>query len=74
VRAEPGKGKNDMALANSKEVEGEQANQERALSVVRIYHAKPDEWNDPRFTLFPRRPYLDVDAVLARSLPKLTGE
>lgn len=63
-----------MSLANSQEVESEQANQDRARSVVQIYHAKPDERNDPRFNQAPRRPHLDVDEVLARSLPKLTGE
>ena len=63
-----------MSLANSKEVEGEQTNQERARVVVQIYQAKRDERNDPRFNDVPRRPHLDVDAVLARSLPKVTGE
>ena len=63
-----------MSLANSKEIEAPQTNQDRRLSAVRIYHAQSDERNDPRFNLGPRRPHLDVDAVLARSLPKVTGE
>lgn len=63
-----------MSPANSKEVEGEQAKQDRARAAVQIYHPKPEERNYPRFNLVPRRPHLDVDAVLARSLPKVTGE
>jgi hypothetical protein len=64
----------NMTKANSKQIEDEQTNQDRARAAVPIYHAKPDERNDPRFNLVPRRPHLDVDAVLARSLPKVTGE
>ena len=63
-----------MSLANLKEMEAEQTNQDRARAAVQIYHPKPDERNDPRFNLVPRRPHLDVDAVLARSLPKVAGE
>ena len=63
-----------MSPANLKEVEGQQTNQDRARTVVQIYRAKSDERNDPRFNDVPRRPHLDVDAVLARSLPKVTGE
>jgi hypothetical protein len=64
----------NMIKANSKEVEVAQTNQDRARAAVQLYHAKPDERNDPRFNHVPRRPHLDVDAVLARSLPKVTGE
>ena len=63
-----------MSLANSKEVEVGQTDQDRARSAVQIYHAKPDERNDPRFNQVPRKPHLDVDAVLARSLPKVSGQ
>jgi hypothetical protein len=63
-----------MSPANSKEVEVGQTNQDRARAAVQIYHAKPDERNDPRFNLVRRSPHLDVDAVLARSLPKVAGE
>jgi len=59
-----------MPLANSREVNDEQTTQERARAAVQTYHAKPAE----RIGLEPlplrkgRR--LDVDEVLARSLPK----
>ena len=46
----------------------------RAHTSDHIYHAKPDEGTDPRLNHAPRPPYLDVDAVLARSLRKVTGE
>ena len=68
------KRKEHMSLANSKEAEGEQTRHDRARVVVQIYQAKPDERNDSRFNDVPRKPHLDVDAVLARSLPKVTGE
>ena len=62
-----------MSITNSKEVEDEQTNGERALSAIQTYHAKPDEGIDRRSNPVSRIPYLDVDAVLARSLPKVTG-
>lgn len=62
-----------MSLTNSKEVESEQTNAERALAAIQTYHAKPDAGKDPHSNPVSRR-YLDVDAVLARSLPKVTGE
>jgi hypothetical protein len=74
VRVEPGNGNKHMSPANSKEVEGEQTNHNRSRAAVQIYLAKPDEGNDPQSNLVPPRPHLDVDAVLARSLPKVTGE
>jgi hypothetical protein len=63
-----------MSLTNSREVEGEQTNQDRARAAIRTYQAKPDERSDPRFNPVPRSQRLDVDAVLARSLPKVVGE
>jgi hypothetical protein len=74
VRVEPGNGNKHMSPANSKEVEGQQPKQRRPRSAFRIYGAKPEERNDPPSNLVPQRPHLDVDAVLARSLPKVTGE
>ena len=63
-----------MLLVKSKEAEVEQTNQDRGRAVVQTYQAKPEERDDPWFNLVQRTPHLDVDAVLARSLPKLTGE
>jgi len=63
-----------MPIANPRRVESEQTNQDRARTAIETYRAKPDERNDPRFNPIPRRPRLDVDAVLARSLPKVAGE
>ena len=63
-----------MSLTNSKEIEGEQTNAERALAAIQSNHATSDERNDPQSNPVSRRPYLDVDGVLARSLPKVTGE
>jgi len=62
-----------MSPTNSREVESEQPNTERALAAIQTYHAKPDERNDRHSSRVSRIPYLDVDAVLARSLPKVTG-
>jgi hypothetical protein len=59
---------------NSKEVEAEQTNAERAVAALQTYRAKADERNDSHSNPGSRMPYLDVDAVLARSLPKVTGE
>ena len=63
-----------MSLTNPKEVEGEQTHAERALAAIQTYHAKPDERIDLHSNRVSRMPYLDVDAVLARSLPKVTGK
>jgi hypothetical protein len=57
-----------MSLTNSKEVEAKQTNAERAVAALQAYDAKPDERNDSHSNRVSRIPYLDVDAVLARSV------
>ena len=63
-----------MSLTNSKQVEGEQINAGRALAIIEGHLDEPTERNHRRFRPVSRSPHLDVDAVLARSLPKVTGE
>ena len=58
-----------MSPTNSKEIPGEQTNAERVLA-VQTYRAKLDERNDPHSNPVSPGRQLDVDAVLARSLPK----
>ena len=59
---------------NSKEIPGEQTNTERALAAIKTYHTKPDAGKDPHSNPVSPGRHLDVDAVLARSLPKVAGE
>ena len=63
-----------MSLTNSKEMDGEQTNAERDLAVIEIHLDKPKERNHRRLRPVSRSPYLDVDAVLARSVPKVAGD
>ncbi|GEM_PF-5646088 len=63
-----------MTRNTSTEVKDDQKKQERPRAVIRTYHAKPDKRNDSRPERVARRPYLDVDAVLARSLRTVAGE
>jgi hypothetical protein len=63
-----------MSLTNSRAVEGEQTNQDRARAAIQTYHAKPDKRSEPGFNPVSRSQRLDVDAVLARSLPRVVGE
>jgi hypothetical protein len=58
---------------NSKEIPGDQTSAKRVLA-VQTYRAKSDERNDPHSNPVSRGRHLDVDAVLARSLPKVAGE
>ena len=62
-----------MSPTNSREVESEQPHAECALAAIQTYQPQPDERNHRRSHPVSRIPYLDVDAVLARSLPKVTG-
>ena len=63
-----------MSSANLREVKDEQTTQDRARAAIRTHRAEPDE---PIGTISesvsPRR-RLDVDAVLRRSLPRLTAK
>jgi hypothetical protein len=63
-----------MTLSTSTEVKDAQTNPERARAAIKTYQANPDERNDPRPEPVSRRPHLDVDAVLARSLRSVAGE
>ena len=66
--------RNNMAQANLREVEDEQTTQDRARAAIQNYHAKPAK----RIGLEPiplrKGRHLDVDEVLARSLPKTIGQ
>jgi hypothetical protein len=61
-----------MSLADSRDLKDEQTIQERAR--VAIQHAGPDEPIGPGHDPVSQRRRLDVDAVLARSLPRVAGE
>ena len=63
-----------MSLTNSRDVDRDQINAERALAVIEMPLDKPKEGNHRRLRPASRRLYLDVDAVLARSLPKVAGD
>jgi hypothetical protein len=63
-----------MSLTNSKEIEADQTTAERAVAALQAYRVRLDERNDSHSNSVSRMPCLDVDAVLARSLPKVTGE
>lgn len=61
-----------MVTANSRVNERTTRNLGRAA--IKAYNAKPDEEISPQPTPVSRARRLDVDAVLARSLPKVAGE
>ena len=64
-----------MALADLREIkEEQQTTQDRARVAIEAYSVKSVERNDPRpMPVFHGR-HLDVDAVLARSLPRVVSE
>lgn len=62
-----------MATANSISKDGD-TTQDRARAAIKAYNAKPGERVSPRPVPISRARPLDVDAVLARSLPKLADE
>lgn len=63
-----------MATANSIVIRDGQTNQNRARAAIEIYASKSVERIDPRPIPVSHRRYLDVDAVLAGSLPKVVSE
>ena len=63
----------NMATANSVIKDGD-ATQDRARAELKAYNAKPGERVSPRPIPISRARHLDVDAVLARSLPKVVSE
>ena len=60
-----------MALTNLRLIKDEQTIQDRARAAIDAYHLKSAENRIASDRNFRPR-HLDVDAVLARSLPKLT--
>jgi hypothetical protein len=63
-----------MAIANLRIIKDQQTNQNRARAAVEAYTSKSDERISPGLDRVSRGRRLDVDAVLARSLPKVAGE
>ena len=63
-----------MSPVNLREVKDEQTTQDRARAAIRTYRAQPHERIGAISESVSPRRRLDVDAVLARSLPKVTGE
>jgi len=63
-----------MPVASSRDVKDEQTTREVARKSIQTYHAKPDE----RISLGPlalrKGRHLDLNEILARSLPKALGE
>jgi hypothetical protein len=62
-----------MALANLR-IKEEQTTRDRALAAIAAYSVKSDEPIDPRPRPVAHGRHLDVDAVLARSLPKTVSK
>ena len=63
-----------MSLANSRDVKDEQTTQDRARAAIQTYHAKPAERIDLGPLPLRKGRHLDVDEVLARSLPKTISQ
>ena len=63
-----------MTLINLRDVEDEQTIQERARAAIEADHGAPDEPIDPGLSKISKRRILNVDAVLARSLRRVTAE
>ena len=63
-----------MALANLRAIKEESTTQNRARAAVQAYASKSDERISPGLNRVRRGRHLDVDAVLARSLPKVVGQ
>ena len=62
-----------MALANLR-IKEERTTQDRARAAIEAYAVKSVERIDPRPIPISGGRHLDVDAVLARSLPKVVSE
>jgi hypothetical protein len=63
-----------MTLINLREIPDEQTIQDRSRLSRQTYQAEPDERIDPSSDPVARGRRLDVDAVLARSLPRTVEE
>ena len=63
-----------MALANLRSVEDGHTTQDRARAAREAHTAKADERIGPELIPLSKGRHLDVDAVLARSLPKVVSE
>ena len=63
-----------MTLTNLRDISDEETNRDRARAVTETYLGKPDELIDSSPDPIPQKKRLDVDAVLRRSLPRLTAE
>ena len=63
-----------MALANLRVFKDRQITQNRARAAIEAYNARSDEPISPWPIPVCSGRYLDVDEVLARSLPKVVGE
>jgi len=61
-----------MTLIDLRHVKEEEPMKDRAPAAIETYRAAPDELIGPR--LVSRKRHLDVDAVLARSLRRVTAE
>ena len=63
-----------MALTNLRVVNDEPTNQSRAHAAIESYNAKSKEGAVSQPLSIRKGRRLDVDKVLARSLPKVAGE
>ena len=66
--------KDNMTLTNLKVVNDEPTNQTRVQAAIKSYNAKSNERAVSRSPSIRKGRHLDVDEVLARSLPKVAGE
>jgi hypothetical protein len=63
-----------MALVNLRVVKDRQTTQDRARSAIEAYNARSDERINPWPLPVCDGPYLDVDRILAQSLPGILSE
>jgi hypothetical protein len=63
-----------MSVADSRDVKDEQTIEDPARVAIQTDYAQPDEQIGPGDDPVSLRRHLDVDAVLARSLPRVAGE
>jgi hypothetical protein len=61
-----------MALANLRVDKDRQTTQKRAPTAIEAHHARSNERISPGSIPVCKGSYLDVDAILARSLPKVS--
>ncbi len=62
-----------MTLIDLRDIKAKQPTQDRARNVIQIHQATPNELIGPSPGPIARK-RLDVDAVLARSLPRLSAD